>query len=94
MQVWAQKRCFTRVQCLEALRGDGERQEVESLLIDYQGAEDSDYVRVVTRKSLCGGCGPRNESRIKVRHNFDASREAGLKEKYINCQARWQMAQR
>lgn len=32
---------------------DGERGRVDRLLIDYMGAEDSDYVRAVTRKALC-----------------------------------------
>lgn len=52
MQVWAQKTVFHPVRdYLNGLEWDGESR-VESLLIDYQGAEDSDYVRIVTRKSL------------------------------------------
>lgn len=29
---------------------------VDTLLIDYLGAEDNEYVRAVTRKTLCAGC--------------------------------------
>lgn len=36
---------------LDALEWDGE-ERVESLLIDYLGAEDNEYVRAVTRKSM------------------------------------------
>jgi len=52
MNVWAQKCVFHPVlQYLESLEWDG-RERLDTLLIDYQGAEDDRYVRTVTRKAL------------------------------------------
>lgn len=39
---------------LQGLKWDGKRR-VETLLIDYLGAEDTEYVRVVTRKMMAAG---------------------------------------
>ncbi len=53
MQVWAQKTVFHPIRdYLNKVDWDGE-QRVERLFIDYQGAEDNNYVRTVTRKTLC-----------------------------------------
>lgn len=52
MQVWAQNTVFHPIKdYLTNLAWDGQPR-VESLLVDYQGAEDSEYTRVVTRKTL------------------------------------------
>ncbi|MBS0175423.1 MAG: hypothetical protein JSR64_15390 [Nitrospira sp.] len=52
MQVWAQKTVFHPVKdYLNGLTWDGEPR-VDTLLVDYQGAEDSEYTRMVTRKIL------------------------------------------
>lgn len=53
MQVWAQRTVFHPIKdYLQKLVWDGE-ERVETLFIDYQGASDSNYVRTVTRKTLC-----------------------------------------
>lgn len=53
MQVWAQRTVFHPIKdYLQNLVWDGE-ERVETLFIDYQGAEDNNYVRTVTRKTLC-----------------------------------------
>lgn len=52
MQVWAQKTVFHPIRdFLQSIEWDG-IQRVDSLLIDYQGAEDNEYTRTVTRKAL------------------------------------------
>lgn len=52
MDLTTEKNAFHPVrEYLEALSWDGENR-VDTLLIDYQGAKDCDYVRAVTRKAL------------------------------------------
>lgn len=52
MQVWAQKTVFHPVHdYLKGVKWDGKKR-INTLFIDYQGAEDTEYTRVVTRKSL------------------------------------------
>lgn len=52
MQVWAQKTVFHPIRdFLQSIEWDG-IQRVDSLLIEYQGAENNEYTRTVTRKAL------------------------------------------
>lgn len=52
MQVWAQKTVFHPVRdYLSSLVWDGQNR-VDTLLVDYQGAADTEYTRTVTRKIL------------------------------------------
>jgi len=52
MQVWAQKSLFHPIKdYLNCLAWDGENR-LDTLLIDYQGAADTEYTRTVTRKIM------------------------------------------
>lgn len=62
---------------LNSLTWDGQ-ERVETLLIDYLGAKDTEYVRMVTRKWMCGAVARILQPGIKFDHMLVLTGEQGI----------------
>lgn len=62
---------------LDSLQWDGSPR-VDTLLVDYMGAEDTEYTRIVTRKWLCGAVARIMRPGIKFDHMLVLTGEQGI----------------
>ena len=78
LKITFQKNTFHPVrEYLESLSWDGQKR-VETLLIDYLGAEDTEYVRLVTRKWMCGAVARIFKPGIKFDYMLVLTGEQGI----------------
>lgn len=83
MLVWAQHTVFHPVkQYLGGLEWDG-TPRLETLLVDYMGAEDSEYTRIVTRKALVAAVARIYRPGVKFDNMLTLVGEQGLKKSQI-----------
>ena len=78
LKITFQKNTFHPVRgYLESLSWDGQKR-VETLLIDYLGAEDTEYVRLATRKWMCGAVARIFKPGIKFDYMLVLTGEQGI----------------
>lgn len=78
LKITFQKNTFHPVrEYLSSLKWDGQ-ERVETLLIDYLGAKDTEYVRMVTRKWMCGAVARIFEPGVKFDYMLVLTGEQGI----------------